>query len=423
MCINYADEIIRFILYNYDVYFVVTSVSHQSFPTPEIASLQRLHVYDGLMINATSWHDAHKYHRDRQNIHYQSVYEPGIINGLGVRIVSAPKNAADNCKDGLWVKVQSGLAIDVAGNPIVVDDSADFDRTVVRIVPLKENTGVRTVYLHVSYDEDESQKQKSGRITECFRLDQVFQPAQSHQIELCRIQLQAGSNKLEYPEDILSPGINRLDFRFRIPAKPRPQGVIRIGATFSTPQRICHNLQDLTASIPGLYPALQGVVDGNVGLQDSQVVKNYDLIYLPPEQFLNLDSDEVKSLKSLLETGGVVLVEISTGSGIEFREIQEKIDQQFNRLLTSWQEWNRHILRSQPFLFTTPPRINGELINLWNASGIVVVEGNLSSAWGLEDYLGGKLHLERHEIRTAQEFGVNILHYALRQRQICHCWQ
>jgi Domain of unknown function (DUF4159) len=401
--------------------FVATPVNHQSFPTPEIASLQRLHVYDGLMINATSWRDAHKYHRDRQNIHYQSLYEPGIISGLGVRIVTAPTNAADNFKDNLWVEVQPGLAIDVGGNPIVVYESVERS---FRISPLEVTTGVRTVYLVTSYDEDESQKQKSGKITECFRLDQVTQAPQSHQIELCRIQLQAGSKKLEYPENTLAPGINQLDFRFRRPAQPRPQSVARIATTFSTPQRIYHHLQDLTASMAALYPALQGVVHGDVGLQDSQVVKDYDLVYLPPEHLLNLESDELRSLGELLRTGGVILVEVSAGSGIKFGEVQDQIFRQFNHaVLTPWEELKRHILRSQPFLFAAPPGMNGESLRVWNAPGIIVVEGNLSSAWGLDDNLGGKLYLDRNEIRTAQEFGINILHYALRQRQISQCWQ
>jgi len=49
-----------------------------------------------------------------------------------------------------------------------------------------------------------------------------------------------------------------------------------------------------------------------------------------------------------------------------------------------------------------------------NREGIIVVIGNLSSAWGLN----GNLSLSRETIRSAQEMGMNILHFAWRRREL-----
>ena len=41
-----------------------------------------------------------------------------------------------------------------------------------------------------------------------------------------------------------------------------------------------------------------------------------------------------------------------------------------------------------------------------------MVYGNLASLWGLDD----QLSLSREQIRSAQELGINILHYAWKRR-------
>lgn len=52
------------------------------YPLPATDPLHRLSVRDGFIVNAERWELAHHYHRHRQNIHYQSLNEPGIVKGL-----------------------------------------------------------------------------------------------------------------------------------------------------------------------------------------------------------------------------------------------------------------------------------------------------------------------------------------------------
>jgi hypothetical protein len=60
------------------------------------------------------------------------------------------------------------------------------------------------------------------------------------------------------------------------------------------------------------------------------------------------------------------------------------------------------------------PIVNQHPVRLSIGGGIILVIGELASAWGLER----DLNLPRLMIRTAQELGINILHYAWKRRQL-----
>jgi hypothetical protein len=75
-----------------------------------------------------------------------------------------------------------------------------------------------------------------------------------------------------------------------------------------------------------------------------------------------------------------------------------------------------HPLRTQPFLFSELPAIDQNPISVMVGGGIIIVIGNLLSACGLDS----PYSVSRETIRTAQEMGINILHYAWRRRQITY---
>ena len=68
----------------------------------------------------------------------------------------------------------------------------------------------------------------------------------------------------------------------------------------------------------------------------------------------------------------------------------------------------------KPFLFAALPVVNGQPIRLLTCGGIILVIGDIASAWGLDSALS----LSRITIRTAQELGVNILQFAWKRRQL-----
>ncbi|MBD2744989.1 DUF4159 domain-containing protein [Coleofasciculus sp. FACHB-1120] len=390
------------------------------FPPPPTNPLERLQVTDGLLMNADRWRRAHEYHRQRQNIHYQSLNQPGIVCGLGVRLIAAPAEVAPQFRDGRWVQIQPGIAIDVAGNPIIVSEPIEFR---VSGETLTENP--QMVYLSISYVDPEKLRRKESREfeKETFRLDEKTTPPSDMEVELCRIFLQSESEELEHPKDVFFPTVNSLDLRYRAIARSRPQAVVRVAqVTQQQPAdgRSFSNLSYLLNSVPALYPSLQGAdLIGQVPFLGAEkslplAALGYDLLYFTGRQALYLNDREFEALKNYLETGGILLVDAATDA-IELIESIMAIAQQLGTPLEDIKRLSRnHPLRTQPFLFAALPTLNQQPIQLGYGGGIILVVGSLSAAWGLDD----KLLLPRETIRTAQELGINLLHFAWRRRQL-----
>jgi len=402
-------------------------MTYQSFPPPPIHPFKRLHIYDGLMMNRQRWLLAHDYHRRRQNVHYQSLNQPGIVCGLGVRLITPPAEVASKFRDRRWLEIQPGIAIDVEGNPIVVDEATDRTYRIKTEAPV---TGTLTVYLVVSYVEPENPEpqQDTEVLREWFRFDEKTHPPSAKEIEVCRIELQPGTVKLENPSDVLFPEFNQLDLRYRVQAKARPQAVIKIaqmkqketGDGYDKDRqklsdRYLENISFLIQSVAALYPHLQAETKiGQISLQALKSVAAYDLLYLADWQIVELDEAEIYTLNTYLKTGGIILMDSPTNNEFLVGSIKHIITQELETDLHSWQELSRnHPLRSQPFLFAALPNINQSPVQVWQGGGIILVTGTLSNSWGLDD---GSLN--RNDIRTAQELGINFLHFALCRRQM-----
>lgn len=403
-------------------------MTHQPFSSPPIDPFERLHIYDSLMMNAKRWLMSHDYHRRRQNLHYQSVNQPGIVCGLGVQLIEPPESAPAKFRDRRWLKIQPGIAIDVEGNPIIVDRAINREFRIGTETPLK---GTLTVYLVVSYVEPENpdRKQESETIREWFRIDEKTSPPTPKEVEVCRIVFSSSTVVLQRPNDVFFPGINELDLRYRIKAKPKPETVLRVAQMqhtstddwYDSPMqklndRISENLSYLMDSVSALYANFQGDREvRSVNLQIHSEVVDYDLLYLADWQLLHLNEEEIYNLNNYLNNGGVILIEAATNNSYVLETLHDIIKEQLEINLLSWQELSRqHPLRTQPFLFAAAPIINDQQINILQGDGIVLIEGDLSSHWGIDD----ELLLDRNEIRTAQELGINILHFAWRRRQI-----
>lgn len=403
-------------------------MNQKFFSSPRIEPFERLHVYDSLMMNAKRWLMAHEYQRRRQNVHYQSLNQPGIVCGLGVKLIEPPEEAPAQFRDRRWLEVQPGIAIDLEGNPIIVNPAVNRK---FRIATAPPTTGTLTVYLVVSYVEPENpeRKQDIEVLREWFRFDEKTSPPNEKEIELCRIELQAGTVKLQKPKDVLFPEVNEIDLRYRLLAKARPEAVVNVAQMKysdaddwynSDMQKLSdrdrENLSYLMQSISPLYPALQGIVEiGQTSLQNKRAIADYDLFFLADWQVVNLNEEELHTLNIYLKTGGIILIETPTNNSFLVDNIHKIITHKLEIDLLSWQEMSRyHPLRTQPFLFAIPPNINQQSIEIQSGGGIILVIGNLSSAWGIDE----ELSLDRNDIRTAQELGINILHFAWLRRQM-----
>lgn len=390
--------------------YILGQIMHNQFYPPPVAEpFYRLHIDDGLMINAERWKHAHEYHRIRQNVHYQSLNQPGIVCGLGVRPRSAPQEIEARFRDRRWLEIKPGIAINLQGNPIIFNEAVAF-----RLDTPEPTSGTLTVYLVINYDESKKteRKKNSEYIREWFSIKEQTSPPTIEQIELCRVQFQAGALvELKAPEDVFLPGVNQIDLRFRQQAKMRPLAYVSVATPSmrnSNDKINAENISYLLQSLSSLYPSLQGK-GSQVDLDNLEELIPHDLLHLSHENADNLHSAAFNNIKEFIKIGGVVLIEATQMA--KANELRNNIIS--NLEISNWQIWEDsqqfNPLRTQPFIFGRPPEVI-----IYQASGVIFVEGYLSYRWGLRD----NYHLSRDEIRTAQELGINILYFAFQRKQM-----
>lgn len=402
-----------------------------AFPYPLPDPLKRLHVYDGLMMNARRWLVAEDYQRRRQSLQYQSVNQPGVVCGLGVRVIPAPETVDARFRDARWIEIEPGVAIDLEGNPIVVD--AAQDRT-YRIDARPPSGGTLTVYIVVSYAEpvNPNHQQLDETIREWFRFDQITDPPDGKQVELCRILL-TDPVRLSQPVQFHAPQPNQLDFRYRIQAGTRTRAALRVGllqsnqfdqadlATYALYQRSRENLTELLSSLDSLYPAFQGELVAPLHLLTADL-PSCDLLFLPDGNLLSqFTSAEQETLKQYLQQGGGLAIEMPSDESLEqllLERILPQSEAQFEPTYLDWKDLDRvHPLRRSPFLFGSLADMPIDSLQLYD--NVLCWQGQLAGAWGLAD---GRW-LTRDAIRSAQELGINILNFFWQRRQLVRLTQ
>lgn len=438
-------------------------------PTPPVQPLQRLRVTDGLLINAERWRLAYDYHRQRQSLYYQSLHQPGIVCGLGIHPIAPPKKIDQAYQDQRWLQIQPGMAIDDLGNCIVVPEPIDF-----RIASRVQQPA--TVYLVLQYVDPEQLQQAEDNpvLTEMFRIEEKTHPPGPGEVEICRLVLDTQA-QIQLPTDPFFPQINQVDLRYRLQPRSRPQAVLNVAqVSLSAPspqlQQSADNFQAFLRSIEVLYPKLLAVsAPDPIELADQNLavdLRDYDVLYLQTQTAHSLSDVQVRSLQSFLMQGGYLWVEVSVqgtqlaeliavkaqletalaqidGSqalgasaetqnrqslrqditqeltavqqaltikldetGLAFRALAEKMGQPLQALPTD------HPLGCHPFQFGALPSVNQQPVELFLSKHLLMVVGDLSVVWGG----GSKPGFARDQIRTAQEFGINILHYAWQQQ-------
>ncbi|MEM7579515.1 MAG: hypothetical protein ACFB02_09700 [Mastigocoleus sp.] len=430
-------------------------------PSLTIKPLERLQVNDGLLLTAKLWKQAHDYHRQRQNIYYQSLHQPGIISGLGICIIEPPEEVAAEYKDRRWLKIKPGVAIDVNGNPIVVPRSLTF-----RIASDSPKSGYIVVYVVINYvDPDKLQIENNNQlVTETFRIDEKTNQPDSTEIELCRILLSAQGVELTESGDILSPQVNNVDLRFRKHGQFKPSEEVIVGYLGNIEVNQVDNVFALCKAVPGLYHKMEASL---VLMDDSIKDVNElccDIIYITYQDFISLRLISLEKLQQFLKTGAVLFIEASAREAditdlssvkqqlqttihglshqpdvvqvrqeleVELDAVNLKITEQLEELISPMNNLTSqlgfelssincndlssdHLLRNHPFLFSQLPVIGGESTYLFNWGGIILSIGNLSSGWGINN----KYSLSRETIRSAQEIGINILYFSWYRHQI-----
>ncbi|MGF1524606.1 MAG: DUF4159 domain-containing protein [Leptolyngbyaceae cyanobacterium] len=383
-------------------------MAEQSFAFPDFTPLTRLHVQDSLRINAERWLLAHNYHRQRQNLHYQALWEPGIVCGLGVKTIAPPEAVPSQFRDQRWLEIQPGIAIDVEGNPIVVGPTEDRTYRIAAPAPVKGTRLLQVVVRYVDPDNLEVDVQ-DDRVVERFRFDQRIGPLRAKDIELCRIELAPGETILQDPEDPFEPQPNELDLRHRRAAQLRPQIQVHIGTLMPLSNQQYRHWQTLLETLPSLHnSSFQGhLTAAPVDPISPETLLPYDLVYVSGRTLLQWQSEartrEWEALRQYLLADGFLYVEGDYQQPL----LQSLLQQLALEMMQSLP--NRHPLKLHPFRFGQLPLTEQGPVELIYGGGVLLTPAALAATWD-NDYL------PRYEIRSAQELGANILYYAWQRR-------
>jgi hypothetical protein len=388
--------------------------------------LKRVNPFQGLVIDADAWQDAHNYHRNQQRLHLLAFHKTGIVEGLEV---------AANDPANLSVTIQPGLAIDPEGNTIIISQTQNYQ------IQTRQK-GI--IYLVIQFREiptEPYQPPEGGqatRILEAYRIEQRDKlPSEPH-LELARIDFDPAEEVIRNAKNPSKAGKNEINLSFRQEAKvaapAKPVAPAKAAATPTIEEPPSHNRKTLV-----LGHAVLGEADKNLhinGLQNlaretnrensividiaenislDNDIGQYAMIYLTGNSSFELSEEQQAALSGFLKSNGVIFgegcsegqEEAKSKGAREFGLAFNQLASQLNCKLETIQ--HGHPLLSAAHIFSAVPR-GAEPNGLILQGGQMVYSGSdYGCAWqgGHEDDL-----LSRDIIRSSFEMGANIIAYA-----------
>jgi len=396
--------------------------------------LKKVNPFQGLVIDADAWRDAHNYHANHMRVHLLAFHQTGIVEGLEVQ--------ANNTPD-LSVTVQAGVAVDPEGNVIIVGQKQRYKLQT-------QKAGI--VYLVIQFREvaGEPYQPPTGgqptRLLDAYRIQERDKlPAEAY-LELARIDFDPAKNAITDAKSAARPGKNEIDLRNRI-SKPAAAPTPLTGAAAPVVEKapppqtrtevtkvvevakpvetivIGHAVLGGT-DIPGHTAGLQNLLryagqkgDPQYNLEDNisldQDLSRYTMIFISGSARFEIPANQQAALTKYLQAGGTVFGEGCSGGeegntkaakdfGLAFNQLAGQLKHRLESVKRG------HLLLSAYHVFSEVPAgvENGMLME----GGQMIYSGS--------DYLcawqGGHTSrpLSREIIRTAFEMGDNILAYA-----------
>jgi len=404
---------------------------------------RRIKPVDGMAVTAQVWEEAHDHHWLHQRFHDRSLHGPGIVVGLEV-VASDPADAS--------VYVLPGVAVDPQGRLILVPEPVAFDfgsaHGALRLLltydesrpapEVEREDGalyVRAQFgIEVATAGDLSPGPSPARGGEQTPPSLAgkgagglgFSPSlagkggwgdRSHGVELARVWRRDREAAVRDAVDAEYPGQNAIDLRFRrtIGAVLQPAASLAVfytGGRKETARDEAHGADHLARWLRA--NGRQAWVDDDVALRTG--LDGADLLYIVGHDAFQLDRDEMGALYAYLQAGGTIFFEScrcdAQGGGPDM-----PADASFLDLLASMgihlQELaGDHPLLNEPNLFAAPPPAfeAGEAPRVLAAEGVVYASGDYGCLW--QGRRRGKV-ATREEIRSAAEWGANLVAYAL----------
>jgi hypothetical protein len=174
---------------------------------------KRINFFKGFLTTEKDWNDAERYHIDKRRLHNRLLHSPGIIYGY-----SGDMKVNARARGDLSVEVQPGYAIDGQGNDLMI-----FDAT-IRNINLEEFRLPQTIYIVLRYYEEltdfiaykENLEYKGHRrVLESCRVEiSQTEPDINREVELARIYLEKGVQRVRDARDPADPKANEIDMRY-----------------------------------------------------------------------------------------------------------------------------------------------------------------------------------------------------------------
>ncbi len=364
--------------------------------------VRRIRPVDGMAVTAAVWDEAHEYHRHQLRFHQILQHGAGIVAGLHV-VASDPPDSA--------VYVSPGLAIDAQGREIRVPEPFAFD------------LGAARGKLHLLLTHGESQPRTDGQNDEGvlysyaeYSLEAGATLQNTMGVELARINRVSSAAVIENAAHPASPQLNAIDLRYRREiglVAPRIASVAVCQAGQNADRIHAHGA-DVLAQALNRSPQLRVWVDVDAPLTSD--LNAYTLVYLVGHSAYQLGPDEMNAIYAYLQSGGTLYYE-SCRRGLDGEPPGDVVflDMLASLGVTLEDLPPVHPLCREPNLFTTLPAgydpARTGAIKL--SGGVIFSTFDHGCVWCGEQRSGSA---DRSVIRSAHEWGENIVQYALNRQ-------
>jgi hypothetical protein len=382
---------------------------------------KRINAFQGLVIDADIWQEAHDYHRNQQRLHLLAFHKTGIISGLEVTANKPPD---------LSVTINPGIAADPEGNIIIVSQKQRY-----RLQTREKGL----IYLTIQFRDIPSepyQPPEGGqptRILEAYRVQEREKLPDEPYVELARLDFDPGVNTIKDAKNPASPGVNEINLRFReeaapakvepavrpapapetrpAPAKARVPDNFMLGhAVLGQAEKGLH-VRGLNLLAREVARQTDFVVNVEENINLSKNLSKYSMIYFTGQGSFTTSPEQQASLAAYIRSGGFLFGEGCSSSseakgarefGLAFNQLAGQLESKLGMVQCG------HELLSCLFVFSESPP-GREPAMLMEGGNIVYSGSDYGCAWE-----GGSAEqpLSREVIRAAFEMGVNIVVYA-----------
>lgn len=361
--------------------------------------IKRIKPLPGMAVTADVWEEAHQYHRQYQGYLTLLSHGAGIVAGLEV-IASDPPDTS--------VYVLPGVAIDPAGQVIVLPQPIAYDIG-------HDIEGA--IHLLISYNEsqprtDNGDQKEGGPLyirTEFSITAQTTLPDEPR-VELAQIWRSSREAVFKDASVPAAPGPNEIDLRFRREVGAPPEIEVAVSYLGNVSDKKQGQGMNFLAQAINQTGRDYVRVEDDIKIGPSLLTKS--LVYLVGQGRFELDQNEMTGLRNYVRRRrGTLLIE----------SLDSQAEDSFQNFLSDKELAvevipSGHPLLTQPHLFSTPPigfETHGSP-KLLVGDGVIFSTHSYGLLWQGQRR-GGPA--SREEIRTAMEWGSNIITYAAGRRR------